>query len=105
MEISNNGEDVTSFESICAILGELWMDYKSDKYFKDFIEYNDIGLPIAFLIVFHHESESGAWLINTNFSPSAIAAVLPTVVPKRTKTERNRLETYLLIFNKDTNKF
>ena len=26
------------------------MDYKSDKYFKDFIEYNDIGLPIAFLI-------------------------------------------------------
>ena len=26
------------------------MDYKSDKYFKDFIEYNDIGLPIAFLV-------------------------------------------------------
>jgi len=26
------------------------MDYKNDKYFKDFIEYNDIGLPIAFLI-------------------------------------------------------
>ena len=50
MEISNNGEDVTSFESICAILGELWMDYKSDKYFKYFIEYNDIGLPISFLI-------------------------------------------------------
>lgn len=50
MEISNNGEAVTSFESICSILGDLWMDYKSDKYFKDFIEYNDIGLPIAFLI-------------------------------------------------------
>ena len=50
MEISNNGEVVTSFESICSILGDLWMDYKSDKYFKDFIEYNDIGLPIAFLI-------------------------------------------------------
>lgn len=50
MEISDNGEDVTSFDSMCAILGELWMDYKSDKYFKDFIEYNDIGLPIAFLI-------------------------------------------------------
>ena len=26
------------------------MDSKSDKYFKDFIEYNDIGLPIAFLV-------------------------------------------------------
>lgn len=50
MEISNNGEQLTSFESMCSILGELWMDYKSDKYFKDFIEYNDIGLPIAFLI-------------------------------------------------------
>ncbi len=50
MEISNNGEVVTSFEAICSILGDLWMDYKSDKYFKDFIEYNDIGLPIAFLI-------------------------------------------------------
>lgn len=50
MEISNNGEDVTTFESMCFILGELWMDYKNDKYFKDFIEYNDIGLPIAFLV-------------------------------------------------------
>ncbi len=49
MEISNNGEQLTSFDSMCAILGELWMDYKTDKYFKDFIEYNDIGLPIAFL--------------------------------------------------------
>jgi hypothetical protein len=50
VEISNNGKKVTSFESICSILGELWVDYKSDKYFKDFIEYNDIGLPIAFLV-------------------------------------------------------
>lgn len=50
MEKFNNGEQVTTFESICSILGDLWMDYKSDKYFKDFIEYNDIGLPIAFLI-------------------------------------------------------
>ena len=50
MEIFNNGEELSSFESICSILGELWMDYKSDKYFKDFIEYNDIGLPIAFLV-------------------------------------------------------
>lgn len=49
MAISNNGEEVTSFEAMCSILGELWLDYKSDKYFKDFIEYNDIGLPIAFL--------------------------------------------------------
>jgi hypothetical protein len=50
MDKSNNRKEVTSFESICSILGELWIDYKSDKYFKDFIEYNDIGLPIAFLV-------------------------------------------------------
>jgi hypothetical protein len=50
VENSNNGEVATSFESICSILGDLWMDYKADKYFKDFIEYNDIGLPIAFLV-------------------------------------------------------
>lgn len=50
MENSNNGEQVTSFESACDILSELWLDYKTDKYFKDFIEYNDIGLPLAFLI-------------------------------------------------------
>jgi hypothetical protein len=50
VEISNNGEQVTTFEAMCSILGDLWMDYKTDKYFKDFIEYNDIGLPIAFLV-------------------------------------------------------
>lgn len=50
MENSDNGKQLTSFEAMCSILGELWMDYKTDKYFKDFIEYNDIGLPIAFLV-------------------------------------------------------
>ena len=50
MEVSDNGKELTSFESMCTILGELWMDYKTDKYFTDFIEYNDIGLPIAFLV-------------------------------------------------------
>lgn len=50
MESFNNGEQLTTFESMCTILSELWMDYKTDKYFKDFIEYNDIGLPIAFLV-------------------------------------------------------
>jgi hypothetical protein len=28
----------------------LFRSYKTDKFFKDFIEYNDIGLPIAFLV-------------------------------------------------------
>jgi len=28
----------------------LWLDYKNDKQFTDFIEYNDLGLPIAYAI-------------------------------------------------------
>jgi hypothetical protein len=31
-------------------LGDLWLNYKSEPEFEDFIEYNDIGLPLAFSI-------------------------------------------------------
>lgn len=50
MEDANNGNELTSFDNICSILSQLWTDYKQDKELKDFIEYNDIGLPLAFLI-------------------------------------------------------
>lgn len=40
----------TPFLTKCEILAELWLDYKSDKQFADFIEYNDLGLPIAYAI-------------------------------------------------------
>ena len=32
----------------CEILGELWLNYRNDEQFKDFIEYNDLGLPLAY---------------------------------------------------------
>ena len=32
----------------CEILSELWLNYKSDDNFKDFIAYNDLGLPLAY---------------------------------------------------------
>ena len=32
-----------------AILAELWMNYKDDEQLKEFIEYNDLGLPAAYL--------------------------------------------------------
>jgi hypothetical protein len=32
----------------CSILGELWLNYRDDEEFKDFIEYNDLGLPLAY---------------------------------------------------------
>jgi hypothetical protein len=38
------------FDGKCNILAELWFDYRDDEEFKDFIEYNDIGLPLAYLI-------------------------------------------------------
>lgn len=32
------------------ILAELWMDYRDEDYFKDFFEYADLGLPLAYLL-------------------------------------------------------
>lgn len=50
MAISDNGEELTSFEDACSILAELWINYRSEKTFEDFVSYNDLGLPLAFLI-------------------------------------------------------
>ena len=44
------GNIKTPYTNICAILAELWLDYKTDAEFVDFIEYNDLGLPLAFAI-------------------------------------------------------
>lgn len=40
---------MTDFSSICQILGSLYSNYREDKNFKDFIEFNDLGLPLAYL--------------------------------------------------------
>ena len=40
----------TPFSSKCEILGELWLKYRSEEEFEDFLEYNDLGLPIAYAI-------------------------------------------------------
>lgn len=40
----------TSFDSKCAILAEIFVDYKEDAEFNDFREYNDLGLPLAYAI-------------------------------------------------------
>lgn len=41
---------MTPFEIQAQILGDLWMDYREDVEFKDFMEYNDLGLPLAYAI-------------------------------------------------------
>lgn len=43
-------ESKTTFEAKCSILSEVWLDYRKDDQFQDFIEYNDIGLPLGFFI-------------------------------------------------------
>lgn len=38
------------FSKKCEILGSLWMDFRSEPEFQDFVEYNDMGLPLAYFI-------------------------------------------------------
>jgi len=40
----------TSFENKCSILSELWLNYREEKDFQDFVKYNDIALPLSFII-------------------------------------------------------
>lgn len=40
----------THFSDKCNILADLWMNYRDDENFEDFIEYNDLGLPLAYLL-------------------------------------------------------
>lgn len=44
------GSPENSFTNKCAVLSDLWMTYRFDKQFEDFVSYNDIGLPLAFLV-------------------------------------------------------
>jgi hypothetical protein len=40
----------TTFENKCVILADLWLNYRYDTQFSDFVEYNDLGLPLAYAI-------------------------------------------------------
>jgi hypothetical protein len=40
----------TTFQDKASILADLWLNYRQDAEFADFIEYNDIGLPLAYAI-------------------------------------------------------
>ena len=40
----------TEFKNMCAILADIWLNYRDDAEFTDFIEYNDLGLPLAYAI-------------------------------------------------------
>jgi hypothetical protein len=40
----------TDFSNKASILADLWINFRGDEQFSDFIEYNDIGLPLAYYI-------------------------------------------------------
>ena len=37
-----------NLETKASILGDLYSNYRDDKGFREFIEYNDLGLPLAY---------------------------------------------------------
>lgn len=38
------------FADRCGILGRFWIDFREDQDLKPFVEYNDVGLPLAYFI-------------------------------------------------------
>ena len=40
----------TTYSNQALILADLWLNYRQDEEFQDFVEYNDIGLPLAYVI-------------------------------------------------------
>ena len=42
---------MNNFDNKITILAELWMNYRDDNELKDFIEYNDLGLPMAYFLM------------------------------------------------------
>jgi hypothetical protein len=40
----------TTFDNKTQILADLWLNYRQDEGFADFVEYNDIGLPLAYAV-------------------------------------------------------
>ena len=40
----------TNFSNKASILADLWINFRGESEFADFIQYNDIGLPLAYFI-------------------------------------------------------
>lgn len=45
-----NESGTTSPEAKMSILSELWLNYRNEEEFADFITYNDLALPLAFAV-------------------------------------------------------
>ena len=40
----------TTLDNKASILANLWLNYRQDPEFQDFVEYNDIGLPLSYVV-------------------------------------------------------
>jgi len=60
----------TTFQDKCNILSELWMNYRNDNNFEEFIKYNDLGLPLAYIISsgIANASDTSERFINETFN-------------------------------------
>lgn len=43
-------QDSTPLTTRINILADLWLNYRRDEDFTDFVEYNDLGLPLAYAV-------------------------------------------------------
>lgn len=41
---------MTDFTNKCEILGQFYSQYREEKDFQDFMEFNDLGLPLAYFV-------------------------------------------------------
>lgn len=41
---------MSNYQTICSILADLWINHKNEGDLKQFAEYNDIGLPLAYFL-------------------------------------------------------
>ncbi len=65
-------EKKTEFKNKCLILADLWLNYRDDEHWDDYISYNDLGLPLAYMIangiVQEEDSSIGHSFINEAFT-------------------------------------
>ena len=55
----------TAFEQRCQILADLWIRYRNDENFQDFISYNDLALPFAYAITNNFIEVANATLLKS----------------------------------------
>ena len=59
------------YKTKCNILSDLWENYRDEEAFVDFIEYNDLGLPMAYMLregLVNEVTEIGQIYINETFN-------------------------------------